>query len=71
MEKAKTEFAKVRDLRSERKALLQLRMGNSEEAIKLAASAVKSALEQSSASGRAGTHFLHEAVQTRRSQNRL
>lgn len=43
LEKAKAEYAKARDLRSERKALLQLRMGNSEEAIKLAASAVKSA----------------------------
>ena len=40
LEKAKAEYAKVRDLRSERKALLQLRMGNTEEAIKLAASAM-------------------------------
>ena len=46
IEKAKTQYAKVRDFRSERKALLQLEFGNQEEAIKLAASAVKSAAEQ-------------------------
>lgn len=46
LEKAKAEFPKVNDLRSERKALLQLQLGNTEEAIKLAASAVKSAPEQ-------------------------
>ena len=60
LEKAKTEFAKVRDLRSERKALLQLRMGNSEEAIKLAASAVKSAPEQARPLA-AQAYILHEA----------
>ena len=46
IEEAKTQYAKVRDFRSERKALLQLSFGNQEEAIKLAASAVKSAPEQ-------------------------
>ena len=60
LEKAKTEFAKVRDLRSERKALVQLRMGNSEEAIKLAASAVKSAPEQARPLA-AQAYILHEA----------
>lgn len=60
LEKARTEFAKVRDLRSERKALLQLRMGNSEEAIKLVASAVKSAPEQARPLA-AQAYILHEA----------
>ena len=60
LEKAKAEYAKVRDLRSERKALLQLRMGNSEEAIKLAASAVKSAPEQARPLA-AQAYILHEA----------
>ena len=59
LEKAKAEYAKVRDLRSERKALLQLRMGNSEEAIKLAASAVKSAPEQARPLA-AQAYILHE-----------
>jgi len=60
LEKARTEFVKVRDLRSERKALLQLRMGNSEEAIKLVASAVKSAPEQARPLA-AQAYILHEA----------
>ena len=60
LEKAKAEYAKVRDLRSERKALLQLRMGNSEEAIKLAASAVKSAPEQARPLA-AQAYIFHEA----------
>ena len=59
-EKAKAEYAKVRDLRSERKALLQLRMGNTEEAIKLAASAVKSAPEQARPLA-AQAYILHES----------
>ncbi len=46
IEEAKTQYAKVRDFRSERKALLQLEFGNQEQAIKLSASAVKSAAEQ-------------------------
>jgi len=46
IEEAKTQYSKVRDFRSERKALLQLKFGNQEEANKLAASAVKSAVEQ-------------------------
>ena len=46
LEEAKAHYQKVRDLRSERKALLQLEFGNQDEAIKLAESAVKSATEQ-------------------------
>jgi len=45
-EEAKANFAKAGSLRNDRKAVIQLRLGNTAEAIKVAESAVKSGAEQ-------------------------
>ena len=45
-EEAKANFAKAGSFRNDRKAVIQLRLGNTAEAIKLAESAVKSGTEQ-------------------------
>jgi peroxiredoxin len=70
LEEAKTQYAKVRDFRNERKALLQLEFGNQEEAIKLAASAVKSAPEQARPLA-AQAYILHRANKREEAKNAL
>lgn len=62
-DEAKEHYGKVSDLRADRKAIIQLQLGNTEEAIKQAAAAVKSGAEQARPLA-AQAFVLHKAGKT-------